>query len=249
MQRKRWLVAGLISLVVPALVWAEANEPAGSSAAATGSSAAATGAEAKAAKTDSPTKPAKSPKRVSGFTEEREAAAMTFVRMNHPELAALLDQLKLNDIAEYQRAIRELFHSSEKLAQLQDRNPKRYPMELEAWKLNSRIRLLVARLTMSPDPKIEDELRQALVQQLGLRKAALNDERERLESRVAELKEQLDKLEEQQVASVEKRMARLLSDASRSRSELKAAHEGGSKKKKSEKRAEGETSAPPKSKD
>ena len=71
-------------------------------------------------------------------------------------------------------------------------------MELEAWKLNSRIRLLVARLTMSPDPKIEDELRQALVQQIGLRKAALNDERERLENRMAELKEQLKKLDEQQ---------------------------------------------------
>ena len=46
---------------------------------------------------------------------------------------------------------------------------------------------------------------------------------------------------------MEKRMAKLLSDASRSRSELKAAHESGSKKKKSEKRDEGETSSPPKS--
>ena len=120
-------------------------------------------------------------------------------------------------------------------------------MELEAWKLNSRIRLLVARLSMSPDPKIEDELRQALVEQDGLRKAALNDERERLESRVAELKDQLNKLDQQQATSVEKRMAKLLSDASRSRSELKAANDGGSKKKKSEKRVEGETSSPAKS--
>ncbi len=161
----------------------------------------------------------------------------------------MLDQLKLNDVAEYQRAIRELFHSSEKLAQVQERNPKRYPMELEAWKLNSRIRLLVARLTMSPDPKVEDELRQALVQQIGQRKASLTEERERLESRIVELKEQLDKLDQQQTKSVEQRMARLLSEASRSHSEIKAAHEGNSKKKKSEKRAESETSSPPKSKD
>ena len=109
-----WLAAGLLSLVVPALVWAEANEPAGST-------AAATSAESTSAKSDASAKPVKSSKRVSGFTEEREAAAMTFVRMNHPELASLLDQLKLNDVAEYQRAIRELFHSSEKLAQLQER--------------------------------------------------------------------------------------------------------------------------------
>jgi hypothetical protein len=66
---------------------------------------------------------------------------------------------------------------------------------------------------------------------------------------VAELNEQLNKLDQQQTTSVEQRMAKLLNDASRSRSELKAAHEGGSKKKKSEKRAEGETSSPPKSKD
>ena len=108
-------------------------------------------------------------------------------------------------------------------------------MELEAWKLNSRIRLLVARLTMSPDPKVEDELRQALVQQIGLRKATLNDERERLESRMAELKEQLNKLDQQQEKSVEQRMAKLLSDASRSRSRTQGRPEGSSKKKKPEK--------------
>jgi hypothetical protein len=222
----------LVSLIVPALVWAEADGPSGSSP-----------AGSKSVPAEGAAKPAKASKRVAGFTEEREAAAMTFVRMNHPELAALLDQLKLNDVSEYQRAIRELFHSSEKLAQLQERNPKRYPMELEAWKLNSRIRLLVARLTMSPDPKIEDELRQALVQQVGLRKATLEDDRERLQHRVAELNEQLKKLDEQQNASVEQRMAKLLSDASRSHSELKASHEGGSKKKKPEKHNEGETSS------
>jgi hypothetical protein len=238
----RWLTAGLLTLAVPALVWAAANEPAGSS-------PPASDVKTPDAKSDAPSKPAKPPKRISGFTEEREAAAMTFVRMNHPELAALLDQLKLNDAGEYQRAIRDLFRSSEKLAQLQERNPQRYAMELEAWKLNSRIRLLVARLTMSPDPKIEDELRAALVQQIGLRKESIRAERERLENRVAELKEQLDKLSQEQDAAVEKRMAKLLSEASRSHSELKAAHEGGSKKKKSEKRGETETSAPPKSKE
>ena len=66
---------------------------------------------------------------------------------------------------------------------------------------------------------------------------------------VAEIKEQLSRIDQQQTASVEQRMAKLLSDASKSRSELKAAHDSGSKKKKAEKRAEGETSSPPKSKE
>ena len=211
------LLAGGLALVGGAggTVWAEASEqpalpPAKKEASAPPSD-------------ERASKPAKPPRRISGFTEEREAAAMTFVRANHPELALLLEQLKLSDNAEYQRAIRELFHSSEKLAQLQERNPRRYPMELATWKLNSRIQLLVARLSMSADPKIEDELRQALRQQLELRKASLNDDRERLETRLAELNEQLGQARPRSGAYVEQRMAKLLGEASRSRSELKAA--------------------------
>lgn len=156
-------------------------------------------------------------KKIPGFTGEREAAAMTFVRTNHPELAELLDQLKSSDPGQYQRAIRDLFKSSERLAQLEERNPQRYPLELSMWKVNSRIQVLLARLTMSSDPAVEDQLRQAVAEQLELRKQLLTSEQQRLAQRLAELKADLDDLEQHEQERIEQRMTKLLSEASRSR--------------------------------
>jgi hypothetical protein len=49
------------------------------------------------------------------FTEEREAAVLTFVRKNRPELLAMLEGLKLRRPADYQRAVSDLFRTSEML--------------------------------------------------------------------------------------------------------------------------------------
>src|SRR5262245_8457794 len=51
------------------------------------------------------------------FTPESEAAALKFVGENHRELGALLKQLKASSPEEYKRAIRDLFRTTEKLAQ------------------------------------------------------------------------------------------------------------------------------------
>ena len=128
-ERRRWKATGVCArgdfVGSAALVWAAANEPAGSSPARTNPESIEIRVHSEVRKVVQAS---------LWLYRGREAAAMTFVRMNHPELATLLDQLKLNDLPEYQRAIRELFHSSEKLAQLQERNPKRYPWN---WKLGS----------------------------------------------------------------------------------------------------------------
>jgi hypothetical protein len=165
-------------------------------------------------------------KKIPGFTGEREAAAMTFVRTNHPELAELLDQLKTNDPDHYQRAIRDLFKSSERLAQLEERNPQRYPLELSMWKVDSRILVLLARLTMSPEPAVEDQLRQAVAEQFQLRKQLLAAEQQRVEQHLAELKADLDDLEQHEQEHIEQRMAKLLSQASRSQAKVKRSSPG-----------------------
>jgi hypothetical protein len=54
-----------------------------------------------------------------GVTPERQAAVMTFVQRNHPELADLLAHLKARQPAEYEGAVRELFRTTERLAQIQ----------------------------------------------------------------------------------------------------------------------------------
>ena len=203
------LSAALLTFAARAFAETAQVEPAP---APTASSAAAT----KGAATSEAAKPVESaktirPRDLPAFTQEREAAALTFVRTHHPELADLLEPLKKKNKPEYQRAIRDLFRQSERLAQAQERNPRRYDFELADWKLNSRIQILVAKLTMSDTPAVEEQLRQLIVEQMNLRKQQLVEERQRLASRVAEADEQLAKLEREQPQRVEQRLKELLS--------------------------------------
>jgi hypothetical protein len=152
-------------------------------------------------------KPKKPPKSPSAFTPEREAAAMEFVRRHHPELAALVAELKKTESAEYQRAVSVLFRAGERLAHVQQRNPEAYPRELKEWKLGSRIQLLVARIRMTPDDeKLRRDLAQALSDQFDLRCARLVEERAKLASRLAKLEDQIQQMREDRDAMLEKQL-------------------------------------------
>src|SRR5260370_17457573 len=101
------------------------------------------------------------------FTEEREAAALCFVKKHLPELAPLLEQLKKNNNGQYQHEIREIFQATEWLADLQD-DTKRYELELKIWKAENKAHMLAARLTTATEDekkKLELEL-QALAKDL-----------------------------------------------------------------------------------
>lgn len=122
----------------------------------------------------------------------REAAAMTFARMHHPELADLLSRLKKRKTDEYNRAIAELFQTSERLARTRDRAPDRYEIALEAWKLDSRIRLLAARMTMRNSARLEEQLTKLLRQRVDVRLAQLLNDRERLAGRIERVDEAIE---------------------------------------------------------
>src|SRR5262245_22677697 len=70
-------------------------------------------------------------------TPEREAAVLTFIQRNHADLADLLAHLKENQPQAYEQAIRELFRTTERLAQIQERDPLQYELELAVWKAQS----------------------------------------------------------------------------------------------------------------
>lgn len=118
------------------------------------------------------------------FTEEREAAALFFVKKHLADLSPFLDQLKQANFPQYQRQIREIFHVTEMLADLID-EPRRYDLELKIWKTENRAHILVAQLS-TPDA----DARKALeTQLLDLAKELVD-----LDVQVLELKaEQLDK--------------------------------------------------------
>jgi len=120
------------------------------------------------------------------FTEEREAAALHFVRKQCPELIPLLDELKKANRTAYESQIRETFQITELLADLQD-DPKRYDLELKVWKAENRALVLVAKLAM---PKDED--RKAIEEQLQLlAKELVELEAQSLEHRIGLLQSEV----------------------------------------------------------
>lgn len=95
------------------------------------------------------------------FTEEREAAALHFVRKHCPELVPPLDELKRSSRAAYEQQVRETFQVTELLADLRD-DPKRHDLELRVWKAENKALVAVARLaTAAADDRAaaETELR------------------------------------------------------------------------------------------
>lgn len=152
--------------------------------------------------------PEKRPGRVS-LTPAREAAAMTFARLHHPELADLLVKLKTRKARQYDQAVRQLFQTSERLARARDRSPERHELELDAWKLDSRIRLLAARMTMNSDTKRDEELKSLLKDRAELRLRQLTNERQRLAERIDRIDALIERMGSDPDASTLKEFQRI----------------------------------------
>jgi uncharacterized protein YhaN len=142
-------------------------------------------------------------------TPAREAKAIAFARKHHPELADLLARLKKADAQAYEKALREVSQNTERLSKLRETDTERYDFSLRMWTLDSRIRLLAARSTMSNDPGIENELRELLRERQDLRLAMLKVERERLHARLERLNGQIQQLESDLGGVVENDFARI----------------------------------------
>ncbi|HZZ72167.1 MAG TPA: hypothetical protein VFE24_07930 [Pirellulales bacterium] len=144
------------------------------------------------------------------ISPDHEAVAMSFVRMNHAELADVLAELKASKPAEYAAAIADLYKVSEHLTQIQATNPARYTLELEAWKIKSRIQLLAARETMSSDEQFKAKLRTALEDQAENRLKLLKLDRAAAADRVKRLDAQIEIAENEQNATVQRQLDSLL---------------------------------------
>ena len=88
------------------------------------------------------------------FTEEREAAALHFVRKHCPELVPMLDELKKSNRPAYEQQVRETFQVTELLADLQDEDPKRYELELKIWVAENKALVLGARLATAKEERL-----------------------------------------------------------------------------------------------
>jgi hypothetical protein len=132
------------------------------------------------------------------YSAEREAAALTFVRQNHPELASLLTAMSKKNPKQYQNAVRDLYKTSERITNLRAKDARRADLELDVWKSQSRIDLLVARLRTADSPKLREELRDAVSRKVDATT-------QRLEYDVAEARARIDKQEKMLQSLKEKR--------------------------------------------
>lgn len=139
-------------------------------------------------------------------------AALAFAREHHPELADLLEQLRKNAPKEFAAAVSDLDKSRQRIERNKS-SSERYRLELEEWKVNSRIRLLVARFAMGQDATIEAELRSAIEQRTQLRLALLEEERARLQQRIEKIDEQIAQQKERSTEQVNKELTALLKSA------------------------------------
>lgn len=144
------------------------------------------------------------------ITPEREAAALTFVQRNHPELAELLAYLKTSQPEEYQRAIRDIFRVTERLGQIQERDPLQYELEVAFWTAQSRAQLLAARAKMGASEELLRQLREALGMQMDARLALLRHERQKLAERLARIDGEIAMRESQREAMIQRQMEVLL---------------------------------------
>ncbi len=117
------------------------------------------------------------------FTEEREAAALTFVRKNGPELLKMLEQLKARNPGEYERAIRDLFRTSEMFASIRQEDPARYELALKGWQAEMHTHLLMARLVHQREgDQAKRELKEAVEKLVDLQLERVADQVRRLET-------------------------------------------------------------------
>jgi len=159
--------------------------------------------------------PEAEPRSLPRFTEEREAAALCFVKKHLPELVPFLEQLKKNNEGQYQREIREIFQATEWLADLRD-DERRYELELKIWKAENKASMLAAKLsTLSEDErkKMEGELRDLAKSLVELDVQVLELKADQLDKELGEVKDELAKARENGDKQIKERYDQLLEKA------------------------------------
>jgi hypothetical protein len=142
---------------------------------------------------------------------KRETLVKAFVTENHPELVDVLEHLRDHKAKQYDKAIRELFTTSTKLASLKQSDPALHELELKAWKLKSRIQLLAARLSMGASDELKDELKSLITEQYDNRREILLHQRELAEKRATRLDKEITEHESRRDAAIAKQFESMVS--------------------------------------
>ncbi len=125
-----------------------------------------------------------------------EKAALQFASTHHPELAEILQTLRKSNKHQFQAAMTDLSREQERLNRLAERDPERAKLSIAAWQIDSRIRLEVARFTMSQDAEREARIKALLKERSDIRRQLAEFDLRRARLRVTKLEEQLAQQQE-----------------------------------------------------
>lgn len=137
----------------------------------------------------------KEPTDTTQVLEERESLALKFVEAHDPALTSLLQVLKAMKPKEYDTAINEITKIRKRLEQLQSRDKPLYDVDLEGWKLQSKIDMMMARAVAKEETLDEKALRQLVKQRHENQLKRLRIEQENLKTREKQVQESLERLQ------------------------------------------------------
>jgi hypothetical protein len=162
-------------------------------------------------------------KKTEQLPADREMLAVAFAQQHHPELADLLVGLRNSRPDDFSKAIRELDRTRERLERQREIDPGRFSLLLREWQLDSRVRLLAARMTMGETRELESELRSLLRERQDVRLQLLIYDRDKSNARLQKLDEQIAEYVESRDVSLDREFDKIKKNAeARKRSLSKA---------------------------
>ena len=154
--------------------------------------------------------------------DQRRAEVMAFVHENHAEMERLLLVLETGKPKKFQAAIKRISKAIQRMDGVKGRNPERYKIVVERWRIKSDIEILTARIAYgdSRDAAANEAFRKQLVTQVDLfienRKKLLKMEKDNLQRRLEKTNRLIDEVENERdeflkksLRSVEKTLKQL----------------------------------------
>ena len=145
-----------------------------------------------------------------GQLQESDATVLPFVEEHHSQLLFVLTALKQSNPKEYEAAIADINKTLRRLSQLEKRNKALYEVDLEAWKTQSRIDLMMARAIAKEHSLDEAALRSLVAQRRAIQVKRLKIELEQLEDRKKQLQDSLVRLEDSEKERVDQQVSGML---------------------------------------
>ena len=150
------------------------------------------------------------------LTPEQEEEVLKYIQQAYPDRAERLIRWKDLRPEAYKNALSRAFREMRFMEELKERNPERYARVSEEKLLESQSRELAQKYRQSDDDAEKEQLRKEMEDLLyklfDYRQANRQDEIDRLEKRLAELKEATQERLENKTEIVERRLRELLGE-------------------------------------